>query len=209
MLDNILKSRTLGCAVLNSRHLNIGGLSFLLADPNQYSTAIIHSILRGFGAKRVIEVRNTRDAIQVLSEQKIDMMLIDPRLPDGGAYAFIHSLRQNPDNPCRALPVMVVTGDARISAVKAARDCGANMVIAKPISPAVLYERLAWVAFHPRKFVDTVKYFGPDRRFKIEGFSEGSGRRTADSDVTVAADEGPALSQNEIDSLLQEARGGD
>ena len=104
---------------------------------------------------------------------------------------------------------MVVTGDARISAVKAARDCGANMVIAKPISPAVLYERLAWVAFHPRKFVDTVKYFGPDRHFKIEGFSEGSGRRTADSDVTVAADEGPALSQNEIDSLLQEARGGD
>jgi two-component system, chemotaxis family, chemotaxis protein CheY len=73
----------------------------------------------------------------------------------------------------------------------------------------VLYERLAWVAFHPRKFVDTVKCFSPDRRFKIEGFSEGSSRRTSDGDVAIAADEGPALSQNEIDSLLQEARGGD
>ena len=75
------------CAVLNARHLNIGGLSFLLADPNQHSTAIFHSILRGFGAKRVIEVRNIRDAIQVLTDQKIDMMLIEPRLPDGGAFA--------------------------------------------------------------------------------------------------------------------------
>lgn len=195
--------------MLNSRHLNIGGLSFLLADPNQHSAAIIHSILRGFGAKRVIEVRNTRDAVQVLTDQKIDMMLIEPRLPDGGGFAFIYSIRQNPNNPWRTMPILVITGDARISAIKNARDCGANMVIAKPVSPAVLYERLAWVAFHPRRFVDTNKYFGPDRRFKIEGYGDGGGRRSADGDVTIAADEGPALSQNEIDNLLQNARVGD
>ena len=195
------------CAVLNARHLNIGGLSFLLADPNQHSTAIFHSILRGFGAKRVIEVRNIRDAIQVLTDQKIDMMLIEPRLPDGGAFAFIYSIRQNPSNPCRTLPILVVTGDARISAIKGARDCGANMVIAKPVSPAVLYERLAWVAFHPRKFVDTAKYFGPDRRFENEDYADGGAQRTGD--VTVAADEAAALSQTEIDSLVQNARVGD
>ena len=80
--------------MLNSRHLNIGGLSFLLADPNQHSAAIIHSILRGFGAKRVIEARNRIDAIQVLTDQKIDMMLIEPRLPEGGAFPFIYSIRQ-------------------------------------------------------------------------------------------------------------------
>ena len=129
--------------------INIAGLSFLLADPNPHSLAIIHGILRGFGANRVIEVRNRRDAIQVLMDQKIDMMLLEPRLPPGSGLAFVKGIRGDLNNPCRTLPILVVTGDTRTSTVKAARDSGANMVIAKPVSPTTLYDRLAWVAFHP------------------------------------------------------------
>ncbi len=188
--------------------INVAGLSFLLADPNPHSTAIVHGILRGFGANRVIEVRNRHDAIQVLTDQKIDMMLLDPSLPPGGGLNFVRAIRRDANNPCRTLPILVVTGDTRTSTVKAARDCGANMVVAKPVSPTSLYDRLCWVAFHPRAFAETNNYFGPDRRFKIEGFPDGSGKRDGDSDATVAADEGPALSQNEIDNLLQQARTG-
>jgi len=184
------------------------GLAFLIADPNPHSSAIMHGILRGLGAARVVEVRNTRDAIQVLPDQKIDLMLCELNLPTKGALSFLRSIRQNPNNPCRTLPIIVTTVDTRTSTIKAARDCGANMVIAKPVSPATLYERIAWVAFHPRNFVDTAKYFGPDRRFKIEGLPDGGGRRTGDGEVEIAADQGPALSQNEIDMLLQEARTG-
>ena len=189
--------------------INIAGLSFLIADPNPHSTAIIHSILRGFGAIRVIEVRNCHDALQVLTDQKIDMLLIEPSLPPGGGLKFVRALRGDSDNPFRTLPILVVTGDTRTSTVKAARDSGANMVVAKPVSPTCLYDRLAWVAFHPRPFAETNSYFGPDRRFKIEGFPDGTGKRSGDNEaVAIAADEGPALSQNEIDNLLQEARVG-
>lgn len=188
--------------------INIAGLSFLLADPNPHSTAIIHSILRGFGANRVVEVRNNRDAMQVLSEQKIDLMMVEPNLPKGGGLAFIRSIRQDHNSPCRTLPILVVSGDTRTSMVKSARDCGANMVIAKPMSPASLYERLAWVAFRPRKFIETATYFGPDRRFKIEGLPNGKGRRAGDNQVEIKAEEGPTLSQDDIDSLLAEARVG-
>jgi two-component system, chemotaxis family, chemotaxis protein CheY len=188
--------------------INITGLSFLLADPNPHSTAIIHGILRGFAANRVIEVRSNRDAMQVLTEQKIDLMMVEPNLPKGGGLAFIRSIRHDPNSPCRTMPILVITGDTRTSMIKAARDCGANMVIAKPMSPASLYERLAWVAFQPRKFIETATYFGPDRRFKIEGLPNGKGRRSGDIELEVKAEEGPTLSQNDIDSLLAEARVG-
>lgn len=82
------------------------------------------------------------------------------------------------------------------------------MVIAKPISPASLYDRLAWIAFNPRKFVDTATYFGPDRRFKIEGYPGGVGRREGDKVVEVAAESGPALAQDDIDSLFSAVRTG-
>lgn len=188
--------------------INISGLTFLLVDPNPHSSAIIHGILRGFGANRIIEARTAADAIQSLNDQKIDMMMVEPNLEGGKGLSFIRAIRQDPNNPFRAIPILVVTGDTRPSVIKAARDCGAHMVIAKPMSPASLYERLTWVAFNPRTFIETKTYFGPDRRFKIEGFPDGKGRRAGDNDTAIAAEEGPAMSQNDIDSLLQVARVG-
>ena len=99
----------------------------------------------------------------------------------------------------RKIPILFMTSDTRISIVKAARDAGANMIITKPLSPKGLYDRLAWVAFDTRAFAESKTYYGPDRRFKIEGFPDGQGRRKGDLPVEIGADSGPGLSQNEIE----------
>ena len=106
------------------------------------------------------------------------------------------------------MPILIMTSDGREKTIKLARDAGANMVIAKPMSPASLYDRLAWIAFNPRQFVDTASYFGPDRRFKIEGYPGGVGRRKGDQAVEIAAEVGPALAQDDIDNLFSSARTG-
>ena len=188
--------------------INFAGMSFLLADPSPHASAIVHGIFRGFGVSRIIEVRTVVAAIQVLTDQRIDLMLCEPKLPTVGGLAFIRSIRRNPENPCRTMPILVITGDTRTSVIKEARDSGANMVVAKPMSPTTLYERLTWVAFNPRKYVDASQYFGPDRRFKIEGLPDGGGRRSGDQADTLKDEVGPVLSQNEIGNLLQEARTG-
>lgn len=188
--------------------INLRDLIILIADPSAYLAMLIHSMLRGFGATKVFEVRNSTDALRALSEQKIDLLLCDSRLPPHGGLELTRNLRRNVQNENRTVPVLVMTSDTRETTIKSARDAGANMVIAKPLSPANLYDRLTWVAFNPRKFVDTDSYFGPDRRFKIEGYPGGVGRRKGDKEIEVAEDSGPALSQNEIDSLLNIARTG-
>jgi two-component system, chemotaxis family, chemotaxis protein CheY len=67
---------------------------------------------------------------------------------------------------------------------------------------------LTWIAFNPRKFVDTATYFGPDRRFKIEGYPGGVGRRKGDRVTGVGEESGPALAQDDIDSLFTTVRSG-
>ncbi len=178
----------------------------MIADSNPYTLTLTHSILRGFGALKVTEVRDSNTALQVLTEHRPDIFLCDIRLAPVGGIEFIRFIRSRSDLPFRTIPILVMTGDARVSEIRRARDCGANMVVAKPISPAALYERLVWVAFNPRKFVDTEHFFGPDRRFKIEGLPGGVGRRDEDAPEAVGDDAGPALSQNEIDALLNNAR---
>jgi two-component system, chemotaxis family, chemotaxis protein CheY len=171
-------------AVLDNRTsaIKLAGLSFLLADPNPHSSAIVHGILRGFGATRVIEVRTSHDAVQVLTSQRIDVMLVEPNLDNHTGLAFIRSIRQ--DAKLRAVPILLFTGDTRSSIVKAARDCGANMVIAKPISPTSLYDRLTWVAFHSRNFIEAAGYFDPDRSSKINEPHGGASENTAASSIT-------------------------
>ncbi len=82
------------------------------------------------------------------------------------------------------------------------------MVVAKPMSPTTLYDRLAWVAFDRRQFIDCPTYFGPDRRFKIEGYPTGVGRRSSDKSIEIGEKTEPNLDQDDIDSLFMAARAG-
>ncbi len=188
--------------------INLRDLVILVADPSPYLGMVTHSMLRGFGAIKVLEVRSTVGVMTALTGQKVDILLCDTNLPPHGGLSLTQAIRRNTNNENRTLPILLMCSDTRGSTVKNARDAGANMVIAKPISPASLYDRLAWIAFNPRKFVDTASYFGPDRRFKIEGYPDGVGRRAGDQAVEIAEESGPAMAQSEIDNLLNLARGG-
>ncbi len=189
-------------------NINLRDLVILVADPSSYMSMLIHSMLRGFGSNKVLEARSSTNVLQVLTNQKIDIMICDSRLPPHGGLPLTRAIRRKQDNANRTIPTLVMTSDGRETTVKLARDAGANMVIAKPMSPGSLYDRLAWIAFNPRQFVDTPTYFGPDRRFKIEGYPGGIGRRKGDKAVEIGEESGPALAQGDIDSLFSAVRTG-
>jgi two-component system, chemotaxis family, chemotaxis protein CheY len=193
---------------MTSPSMNLRDLVVLIADSSSYLSMIVHGILRGFGANKVLEVRDSLGVLQALNNQKFDVLVCDARLPPHGGLNLTQAIRRKADNENRMLPILVMSSDTRETSIKRARDVGANMVIAKPISPASLYDRLAWVALTPRQFIDAPTYFGPDRRFKIEGYPGGVGRRKGDKAMDVAEASGPALGQNDIDNLFSAARMG-
>jgi len=188
--------------------INIRGLTFLIADENAYFASICNSILRSFGATKVLEARDAGEALKTLTQHKVDLLLCDSKLPPEGGLKFTHSVRWDKESEFRTIPILIMTNDTRSNAISQARDSGANMLVVKPMSPTSLYDRLLWVAFNPRKFVDSPNYFGPDRRFKIEGFPNGVGRRKGDMAADIGEAAGPAMSQSDIDNLLKAARNG-
>ena len=157
--------------------INLRDLLFVVADPNSYLCMIVHSMLRSFGANKVIEVRDSLGVVKALTGQKIDILLCDAKLPPHGGLKLTHAIRRNTNNENRTVPILIMTGDTRATTIKTARDVGANMVAAKPMSPSSLYDRLAWIAFNPRQFIDTATYFGPDRRRNVNPNYAGPERR--------------------------------
>jgi two-component system, chemotaxis family, chemotaxis protein CheY len=169
--------------------LNLRSLNFLIADPNSFSSGIIHTMLRGFGAAAVHEAADVQTANEIMSSCRIDALLCDYRLPPTGGIEFTRTIRRDRAHPCRSIPVLIMASEAKLSVIGGARDAGAHMIIGKPMSPAALYDRLVWIAYKSRGFVEFPGYFGPDRRFKFEG--SGTGRRKDDT------------SQDEVSSLFE------
>ena len=61
--------------------INLRDLLILVADPSPYLCMLVHGILRGFGATKVLEVRSSFGVLETLVGQKIDILICDGRLP--------------------------------------------------------------------------------------------------------------------------------
>lgn len=156
--------------------LNLQNLRFLVADGNSYFQSILYGILHALGAQHIAVTGNGDDALARSRADVIDLLICDWNLPQLDGFALVRRIREDTHNPNRHTPVMVLTGHAQAQNVERARDCGANLVLAKPISPKMLYDRLLWIAEDPRPFVLAPGYIGPDRRFK-EGPTPGDADR--------------------------------
>ena len=67
--------------------INLRDLVILVADPSSYMSMLIHSMLRGFGGNKVLEARSSTSVLQVLTNQKIDILISDSLPPRRTPYA--------------------------------------------------------------------------------------------------------------------------
>jgi CheY-like chemotaxis protein len=186
-----------------SSNFNLERASVMLIDGDAMGASITSQVLAGFGARHVQKAGSVEDAKRLLGIGAIDLILMDPATMGEGGYEFVPWIRRNLSAPNRYAPVLVTTGHTQISRIASVRDSGANFVVLKPFSPAVLMARLQWLSRDRRPYVDCPVYAGPDRRWKFDGPPVGSnGRRSEDATLEVQAASQPNLSQAAIDAMM-------
>lgn len=183
--------------------LNFSQISALVVDADDYATGILAQIFRGFGLVRHTIVADGESGTKSFQNGHFDLVICEYVLPDMPGADFVRWIRRLPDTRSRTIPVILLTGYTQFSNVAAARDCGANIVVKKPIAPNVLFDHIAWSAEGERPFVQTDTYIGPCRRFKCTGPPNGIGRRSTDLSAEVGAPVQPNMSQEEIDSFVK------
>jgi DNA-binding response OmpR family regulator len=151
---------------------NLSKTVVLLFDPTPLGLAILTQILAGFGARKIHRCSTIDEAKQVVTDFEIDLMVIDAMAESGEGYDFVRWLRVNVPEPNRHTPVLLTAAHTKLSDVNNARDCGSHFIVAKPLAPIVVLERIIWIAKEGRAFVLSDEYVGPDRRF-AKGIPEG------------------------------------
>lgn len=180
-----------------SDKLNFTGVSALVVDNDRYSAGIISQILRGFGLSRHVFVDSGADAKKYLNNGRYEFVITECILPDMKGAELIRWVRHHSKDALRQMPVILLTGYTHYSNVTAARDSGVSSVVRKPVSPAVLFDHIAWSAKTERPFIEADEYAGPCRRFRFGEAAPGLNRRVGDHLPDPVAPRQPEASDTE------------
>lgn len=165
--------------------IDFNRLRLLVIDDNPHMRRIIRTLLHGFGARDVFEAEDGATGLDAFTHNVPDIVLVDWAMPVFDGLRLTEMIRQADANANANpfVPIIMITGHTEKTRVTAARDCGITEFLAKPISAKALYQRIFSVVAHPRPFIRTKTYFGPDRRRNVNPSYTGPERRRASPTV--------------------------
>lgn len=156
-------------------------LKILLVDDNHYMRVLLAEILRAIGVTRIYEANDGAEGLQMMRDNPVDIVMTDLSMQPLDGIDFVRLLRNSPDSPNPTVPVIMITGHSTFARVNEARDAGVTEFLAKPLTARGVIERLHEVIEHPRPFVRSGDYFGPERRRRRDPTYKGPLRRATDA----------------------------
>jgi CheY-like chemotaxis protein len=155
-------------------------LKILIVDDNHHMRVLLSEILKAVGVKHIFEASDGAQALQMMRGLGIDIIMTDLSMQPLDGIDFVRLLRRSPDSPNKMCPVIMITGHSTVARVSEARNAGVNEFLAKPLTARGVVQRINQIVEHPRPYVRTDGYFGPDRRRRADPNFLGPHRRETD-----------------------------
>jgi DNA-binding response OmpR family regulator len=147
-----------------ANQVNYAGVEVLLLDRDLAMRHLIRSALIGIGFRRVVECRAVQEIPSLVAQRPIDLMLLDLDTDTVQVCDAIRDIRNNRYGLNPFVVVMAMTWTPHRKIIGQTLDAGTDDVMAKPVSAAVLKERVRNLVLFRKDFVVTADYIGPDRR---------------------------------------------
>jgi two-component system chemotaxis response regulator CheY len=148
-------------------HISQQGI--MIVDDNRHMRALLFSILRALGARRIKEVADGESAMNEIESFQPDIVLVDWHMEPMDGITLVRNIRHSSSEEIRHVVIIMLTGHAEVERIREARDSGAHEFMVKPVSANMLDARLRAITDNPRPFIKTDEFFGPDRRRKNFG----------------------------------------
>lgn len=117
--------------------------TFLVVDDFSTMRRIIINILKGFGAAKIIEADNGKQALHKLNENKVDFVITDWNMPNMTGLDLLVQIRSS--QHLKHLPVLLVTAEAAKENIIKAAQVGADGYIVKPFAGNTLHEKISHI----------------------------------------------------------------
>ena len=125
------------CAVASPRNAQAGDL--LVVDDNRVNRLLLGRALEQLG-HTVTFAENGREALEVLRQRRVDLVLLDIEMPEMNGYQVLEALAANPR--LRDLPVVMMSSVEEVDSVARCIEMGAEDYLFKPVNPVLLKARI-------------------------------------------------------------------
>jgi len=131
-------------------------------DPSKHHLEMIRSVLMLLDIVRIREASDTMRLFERLKRFEADVLIaaVSPL----EAITLAQAVRRHPQSPNPALPIVIVSTPMTPQQVSSLRDAGVTEMLVHPITVKALATRMESAALHPRPFVRSDRFVGPDRR---------------------------------------------
>ncbi|WP_022852112.1 ATP-binding protein [Limisalsivibrio acetivorans] len=120
--------------------VDFNGATVLVVDDSEYNRILLKGYLRNTNIE-VLEAANGKEALRVLENSSVDLVLLDIRMPVMDGYQTTAAIRR--DERLRGIPVVIVTASVMKGAERKAEDIGCDGYLRKPLNKRDVLETIA------------------------------------------------------------------
>lgn len=167
----IIVSAYFGCRFPVSRTAsvqkgNISSVKVLIIEPNREMQRLLRAMLTNYGIRDVQVFSDSERASSAMLTDAPDIVLADWETKPYDGPSFLKLVRHKNMYPMCLIPIIVMFAEPRQLHIERAMKLGAHAVVAKPMAPALLHERISWVLRGSQK----LKLVG--ERYVVDGMRE-------------------------------------
>jgi two-component system chemotaxis response regulator CheY len=132
--------------------LGVAALDVVVVDDAKPMQSILRSILLNAHVGRVRTFDGAETALQAMLVEPPHLLITDWHMPPTDGLTLVRSMRRRRMGQLALVPAIMITAHPTRALVEEALQAGVHFVIAKPVSPATLIKRIAFVQRDARGF---------------------------------------------------------
>ncbi|MCP3875785.1 MAG: response regulator [Desulfobacteraceae bacterium] len=108
--------------------------SILIVDDSLPMRSVLKRTLKaaGYGKADLLEAANGQEALEVMKNAWVDIIMTDYNMPVMNGLEFIKAIKK--DDVAKDIPIVVISTEGNESKIKEFTDCGAAGYITKPFT---------------------------------------------------------------------------
>lgn len=121
--------------ILESNYIDLKDKTILIAEDDYYNYLLLQKLLESTNAN-LLRANNGREAIDIFSQNNVDFVLMDIKMPVMNGYEAVKIIRENNTR----IPIVAQTAYAMTEERQLAIEAGCDYYITKPIKSGELYD---------------------------------------------------------------------
>ncbi len=112
----------------------------LVVEDTRMMRVLMTRHLRQVGFSTVLECENGREALEILAERVVDLILLDIQMPVMDGYQALEAIKK--DESLAGIPVIMITAVDKIESIAKCIEIGASDYMPKLFNPILLNSRI-------------------------------------------------------------------